>query len=169
MKKLLIIVVIGILASCSGNDSTEEVREKIAGKKKEMRQLKDEIRALEEKLAKMDTARFDSSNLTPVEIEVVNPNPFNHYIEVNGTVNAVEEAYISAEMNGQIDKIHVDEGQNVYKGQLLISLNTDVTRSSIEEVKTNLELQEKLYQKQKELWEQKIGSELDYLQAKNRY
>jgi len=169
MKKLMIIVVIGILASCNGKDSTNEVREKIAGKRKEIRQLKDEIRKLEEKLAEMDTSRFDSSNLTPVEIKTINSIPFNHYIEVNGTVNAVEEAYISAEMNGQIDKIHVDEGQKVYKGQLLISLNTDVTRSSIEEVKTNLELQEKLYQKQKELWEQKIGSELDYLQAKNRY
>jgi RND family efflux transporter MFP subunit len=61
----------------------------------------------------------------------------------------------------------VERGARVKKGELLIKLNTDVTEKSIEEVQTNLELVSLLYEKQKELWEQNIGSELQYLEAKN--
>ena len=72
-------------------------------------------------------------------------------------------------MGGRIKKIYVNEGQRVKRGQLLVSLNTDVTESTIQEVKTSLELTKKLYDKQKSLWEQKIGSEMQYLEAKNSY
>jgi RND family efflux transporter MFP subunit len=70
-------------------------------------------------------------------------------------------------MNGQIDRIHVREGERVRKGQLLVSLNTSLIESNIKEVKTGLELANKLFEKQKNLWEQQIGSELQYLEAKN--
>jgi RND family efflux transporter MFP subunit len=71
-------------------------------------------------------------------------------------------------MNGQIATIHVKEGQRASKGQLLVSLKTDVTESNIQEVKTSLDLANKMYEKQKDLWEQKVGSEVQYLQAKNQ-
>jgi RND family efflux transporter MFP subunit len=70
-------------------------------------------------------------------------------------------------MNGQVKNIHVKEGQSVSEGQLLVSLNTAVTESSIREVRTGLELATKLYERQKELWDQKIGSEMQYLEARN--
>lgn len=94
---------------------------------------------------------------------------FTHYIQLNGSVEAEYEANISPEINGQIKTIHVREGQWVKKGQLLISLNTDVTESSLREIEANLELAEKTFQKQQNLWDQEIGSELQYLQAKTNY
>jgi len=77
-------------------------------------------------------------------------------------------AFISPEMNGQIKNVYVKEGQFVKKGQLLISLNSAVIQSSISELKTALSLAKIMYEKQKTLWEQKIGKEIDYLQAKNQ-
>ena len=103
-----------------------------------------------------------------VRTEQVNNKRFDHFIEVNGTIDAVEIANISPEMNGQIKEISVKEGQRVEKGTLLLSLNTRAIESSIREVKTGLELSTKLYEKQKELWDQKIGSEIQYLQAKSQ-
>jgi membrane fusion protein (multidrug efflux system) len=96
------------------------------------------------------------------------PESFEHYIEINGRLEAEEDAFISPEMSGQIETIHVKEGETVKKGQLLVSLNTNLIQSNIREVKTGLELAAKLYNKQKELWDQHIGSELQYLEAKNK-
>ena len=71
-------------------------------------------------------------------------------------------------MNGEIKHIYVKEGQFVKQGQILIRLSAAVLQSSIEEVKTGLDLATTIYNKQKKLWDKKIGKELDYLEAKNR-
>ena len=102
-----------------------------------------------------------------VEVKKIIPKEFNHYIEINGSIKAEKEAFISAEITGQIKQLHVDEGSRVKKGQLLISLSTSMTESNIEEVKTSLILARETYQKQKELWDQNIGTEMQYLQARN--
>lgn len=94
---------------------------------------------------------------------------FDHYFLANGSVEAVNEAFISPEMNGQVKKVHVKEGQRVRQGDLLVDLNSDVIRSSVEEVKTSLELAKTIYEKRKGLWEKKIGSEVEYLQAKSNH
>lgn len=91
---------------------------------------------------------------------------FEHYFQANGTVEAVKEAFISPETNGQVKKVHVREGQRVSKGKLLVSLNSDMIRSSIAEIKTQLELAQTIYKRQTGLWDKKIGSEVQYLQAK---
>jgi membrane fusion protein (multidrug efflux system) len=116
-----------------------------------------------------NTEKPKDENIRVEKIRVieVQPQKFEHFIEVNGSVEAANDAYISPEMNGQIKKIHVQEGEHVKKGQLLVTLNTSVIKSSINEVKTGLELAKKLYSKQKELWGKNIGSEIQYLQAKN--
>ncbi|NIM11919.1 MAG: efflux RND transporter periplasmic adaptor subunit [Candidatus Aminicenantes bacterium] len=91
---------------------------------------------------------------------------FEHFFQANGSVEAVKDAFISPEINGQIKKIHVKEGQRVKEGQLLVSLNSDVIESSIAEVKTALELARTVYKKRKGLWDKQIGSEIQYLEAK---
>jgi membrane fusion protein (multidrug efflux system) len=74
---------------------------------------------------------------------------------------------ISPEMNGRIEKIHVSRGQRVKKGHLLVSLNTDAIKKQIQGTKSGLELATTTYEKQKALWDQGIGSEIQYLSAKN--
>ncbi len=101
-----------------------------------------------------------------VSVKKLSPVTFEHFFLANGAVEAVKDAFISPEINGQVKKIHVKEGQRVKKGQLLVSLNSDVTRNTIAEVKTGLQLARTIYEKRKGLWEKKIGSEVQYLQAK---
>ncbi len=167
MKTCLIITAVILSVSCSTNNP-ESIRKQIISKKEQIARINQSIKMLEAKLYE-DSTGTNPQFLIPVKIKNVKYEPFRHYIEVQGNIEAVENAYISPEMGGQIKKIHVREGQRVSKGQLLISLNTDVTESSIQEVKTGLELAKKLYDKQKSLWEQNIGSEMQYLEAKNAY
>jgi RND family efflux transporter MFP subunit len=101
-----------------------------------------------------------------VEAKTLTHETFDHYFQANGTVEAVQDAFISPEINGQIKKIHVKEGQRVKKGDLLVSLSSDVTESAIAEVKSGLELAKTIYKRRKGLWEKKIGSEVQYLEAK---
>jgi RND family efflux transporter MFP subunit len=70
-------------------------------------------------------------------------------------------------MNGQIEKVAVKRGSRVKRGALLVKMNTDVTEKSVAEIKTSLELAQRIFDKQEELWEQQIGSEIQYLEAKN--
>ena len=155
-----------ILASACNMNSPEMLEQQLKKKKDQVRELNDQIASLEEQLAQ-NPGEESASFLVPVSVKTMESQPFEHYIEITGKLEAEEDAFISPEMNGQIDRIYVKEGQYAKKGQLLLSLNTSITESSIQEVKTGLELATKLFEKQEELWEQKIGSELQYLEAKN--
>ncbi|GAB4326329.1 MAG: multidrug efflux RND transporter periplasmic adaptor subunit VexC [Bacteroidales bacterium] len=168
MKKLALITVVILLASCAGKVETTGSREEILAQintlKKEIAERNDRIRELEEELSKTEGS---ADNSIPVETIKVDPQPFKHYIEVTGDVEAAKSAYISPEINGQIKKIHVVEGQWVKQGDLLFEINSEITQSTIAEVETSLELARTVFEKQKELWEKKIGSEIDFLRAKN--
>jgi len=166
MKKLLIVTSMVVLASACNMNSPEMLEQQLKKKKDQVRELNDQIASLEEQLAQ-NPGEEAAAYLVPVSVKTMEPQPFEHYIEITGKLEAEEDAFISPEMNGQIDKIYVREGQYANKGQLLLSLNTSITESSIQEVKTGLELANKFYEKQEELWEQKIGSEMQYLEAKN--
>ena len=166
MKKLLIVTSMVVLASACNMNSPEMLEQQLKKKKDQVRELNDQIASLEEQLAQ-NPGEEAAAFLVPVSVKAMEPQPFEHYIEITGKLEAEEDAFISPEMNGQIDKIYVREGQYANKGQLLLSLNTSITESSIQEVKTGLELANKFYEKQEELWEQKIGSEMQFLEAKN--
>jgi membrane fusion protein (multidrug efflux system) len=108
----------------------------------------------------------EDSDAVLVVVKQMAYEKFAHFFQANGTVEAVNDAFISPEINGQIKKIHVKEGQRVKEGQLLVSLNADVTESAAAEVRTALELAQTVYKKRKGLWDKKIGSEIQYLEAK---
>jgi len=166
MKTLLIVTSMFVLASACNMNSPEMLEQQLRKKKDQVRELNDQIASLEEQLAQ-NPGEEVAGYLVPVSVKTMDPQPFEHYIEITGKLEAEEDAFISPEMNGQIDRIYVREGQYANKGQLLLSLNTSITESSIQEVKTGLELANKLFEKQQELWDQKIGSEMQYLEAKN--
>ena len=165
IKKILILTGMALLAGACNTNSPEMIGQQIKKKKDQVQKLNDDIAVLEEKLREDTTA--DVKFRVPVSVKKMLPESFQHFIEVTGMLEAEEYAYISPEMNGQIETIHVNEGDEVKKGQLLASLNTSLIESNIREVKTGLELATKLYDKQMSLWEQNIGSELQYLEAKN--
>lgn len=166
MKNLIFISLMVFLAACSSKvdnpGDTEEILKQISEYKSQIGELNKKISDLEKELNSAD-----SNEGVAVETQVVKHEPFNHYIEVTGTAEAVNSAFISPEINGQVKEIFVTEGQRVSKGDLLLKINSSVTENSINEVKTSLDLAKTVYDKQKQLWEKNIGSEIDYLQAKN--
>jgi RND family efflux transporter MFP subunit len=167
MKKIIIpLAMVLALVSCKKEQSETEIRKQINEHKQEIKEIENEISSLQEKLKNRDTEQENQFKI-PVFVKKLAPENFSHFIKANGSVEARNEAFISPETNGQIKTIHVEEGDKVKKGQLLVSLSTSVIRSNIKEVKTNLELARETYEKQKRLWEEEVGSEMQYLQAKN--
>ncbi len=167
MKKLLIIFGIIALVSCGQQPEKQEIRKQIAQYKKEKNELEEKIQELNKELEEISGEEGTSYKI-PVFVKEMQPETFRHFVNANGSVEAVNDAFISPETNGQIKEIKVEEGNRVQKGQVLIRLKTRVLESNIKEVKTNLELAQKTYEKQKRLWEDSVGSEMEYLQAKNR-
>ncbi len=161
MRKIgILIILITVLGACKQEQNPENIQKQIFEYKEKISELQKQLDTIND--------NSDSDNSVLVKVQEAKPSKMIHYIKSTAYINAVEQAYVSPEMNGQIKRIYVKEGQFVKKGQTLVSLNANVIRSSIEEVKTGLELANVMYEKQKKLWDQKVGKELDYLQAKNQ-
>jgi RND family efflux transporter MFP subunit len=166
MRKIIsLIIIVLFISSCGSSDDKKSIQDQIKTYKEEVSELNLKIKELEQELHTMGAT--ENLKLTPVEAIELQKRPFKHYFQVSGTVDAVDKAFISPEISGQVKEILVREGDRVIKGQLLASLNTSITKNTIEEVKTQLEMASTLYEKQQQLWDKKIGSEVQYLQAKN--
>jgi len=165
MNKLILFILLLTIAACNTTTDKEQLQKQISDYKKEVHDINAKIESLEKELDALneDVDQFK----VPVTIKEVLPEDFNHYFEVSGSVEAINEAYISPETSGQIKKIYVKEGDVVVKGQLLAQLNTDITSNSIKELESSLDHANTVYEKQKRLWDKGIGSEIQYLNAKN--
>jgi len=166
MKYWILAFIIVILAACSNQETEQSIKDQITTYRKDIGALNLKIAELEKKLKSMDPAE-ESADKIPVEVQALSYEPFNHYIQVSGTAEAVNEAYISPELAGQLREIYVKEGDYVRKGQLLARLNNEITESSIADLESSLALATTVYEKQARLWEKGIGSEIQYLTAKN--
>jgi len=166
MKKLIILLILSsIMFSCGNSSSDEKTREQIKKYKSEIVQLEGKIKELTSELS--DDGK--NVNATKVRVTPVVRKPFSKFFEATGTLEAIAEAYISPEVSGQITAVNVTEGQKVNKGQVVAKLNTSLIEKNIDEVKTQLELAQILYEKQSELWNKGIGSERQYLETKTNY
>lgn len=155
----------GLIMSCQPKDELKELQSQLDKKKMELSNLKLEVKNLQITIDDLDTLKVNKG--IAVNTLAIHPIKFEHFFHANGSFEAVDYAYISPETSGQVTEILVKEGSQVKKGQLLAKLNTDILENTIRELKTALELATIVYQKQKELWNKKIGSELDYLRSKN--
>lgn len=165
---ILIAIVLLALASCGGEATLEEKKAAIDAKKVELAKLQNEINKMEAELMAEDSTllKKEESGIL-VEVKELQPETFNHYFEVNGAVEAVEQANVSPEQGGQIKQILVKEGDKVAAGTVLARLNTSVIAANLEEIDNGIQLAQTVYDRQARLWEQKIGSEIQYLEAKN--
>lgn len=103
----------------------------------------------------------------PVTVKSVELKTFEHFFEVHGNVEVVENAALFAGVPGIVKIIHVKEGETVKKGEVLVTLDAAQLESGIKELEKGLELAAKVFEKQKVLWDQKIGSEIQFLESKN--
>lgn len=168
-RKSLFVVLIAtiVLIGCGEKESAESLKSKLASLKEQSIKINHQIKEIEQKLAKIDTLS-NGNNYIKVKVETITQKPFFHYFLASGKVEFESQAVVSAETSGQVKTIHVKKGTLVKKGDNLVSLNTTILENSIAETKVALELATQLYEKQKNLWEQNIGSEVQYLQARNQ-
>lgn len=153
-----------------------EPKDELAAKKAELEDLKNQsnelntsIALLEEELMKMDP-EFASQNQKSILITTTNAKKgeFDHYVEVTGSVLSKKNVVISSETSGRILEIPVLEGMRVAKGTVLAKIDAETIERSIDELENSLELATTLFEKQERLWNQQIGTEVQYLEAKNR-
>jgi membrane fusion protein (multidrug efflux system) len=162
---LLSITLSALIISCNSNNDgdkkklLEDLRKKEAEIKKQIADLEKEIGS--------DQGQSGGKEKY-VGITRLSERNFNTYIDVQGKVDSDENVAVSSEMPGTITKIYVKLGDMVSKGQTLAETDNKAILQGMEEIKTNLELVNTLYEKQKSLWDQKIGTEVQYLQTKTQ-
>jgi len=164
MNKIVFILLVFIGLTGCQNKSVQEIKKEISEYRTEIVDLESKIYKLEKILADSNQTHVKSSIL--VGVQDIKARSFTHYLDISGNVETQIEAFISPEINGLIKNIDVKEGDYVKKGQKLVNIDTDITQNAINEVQTQLNLAKTIYKKQKELWDQNIGSEVQYLQSK---
>jgi membrane fusion protein (multidrug efflux system) len=169
-KRILTFLTLSVLIFSCGSKPTSEVEKKkkeLIKKKQEMVELQKQISELEAYVTKNDTSD-KSSKKKLVNLMELKAQPFEHYIEIQGTVDSDENVFVSPAAPGLITSINVKEGDRVGKGTVMASTESSALQSSLVEVQSALDLATIAYEKQKRLWDQKIGSEIQYLQAKTQ-
>ncbi len=166
---LYFVALLFLMASC-GHETKSKTEQQIISYQKQVTAINNKIDRLQQKLDKQNKNKVvTTGRKVTVNVSKLQPSVFNHYFDASAEVESVNEAYISPEVSGQIEKIYVKEGDRVKRGQLLAQLNSDIIKDNIRELKTSLELASYTYKKQKSLWKKHIGSELQYLQAKTNF
>jgi RND family efflux transporter MFP subunit len=162
MKKIYFsIIVLLFLASCGGEDK----KAKLAELKKQHSELADQIKALEAELALSDTTKGKQKDIL---VEAILPQAFKHYVEIQGIVDADENVSIMPMMGGNITKIYVNEGDVVKVGQVLAEVDNEIYARQINSLQPQLALATDMFNRQQRLWDQKVGTEIQYLQAKTQ-
>lgn len=177
MKKTIYITLTAIVLASCGGSSSKSLEKVITGKDIEAMRAKHleisaEKKALELQLKSLDSAIAlldDSAKLPLVTTIEAKLQKFDHYLELQGDVMTKQNVLIYPEMSGTLNKVYVKEGQKVSKGQLLATIDDGGLSSQLAQLKTQAELSKTTFERQKRLWEQNIGSEIQYLQAKTNY
>lgn len=169
---------ISILAvACGGGSEEASVNvlieggdmEAIRAKKNELVSKQKEFESQITELDKFIASKAENANLPLVTVFQAKSEEFSHYIELQGDVTTKQNVLIYPETAGTLVAVHVNEGQRVSKGQLLGTIDNGGMGSQLLQMKTQLALAETTFERQKRLWDQKIGSEIQFLQSKANY
>jgi RND family efflux transporter MFP subunit len=165
MKHFSFAILLLMLAACSQPGATDKKAELIT-LKRQQKELNEKIAALEKDLAPFDTTAKDKIKV--VSVTPAFPDTFHHYIEVQAKVEGDQDVMVSAETMGNATSILVKAGDKVSKGQVLATIDDRIIRQNMSEVESQLELATTMFKRQKNLWDQQIGSEVQYLNAKTQ-
>lgn len=177
MKKIISIFTLSIVLFACGGGDEKSVEEIIAGNNLE------EIRAKKEAISALHTTYEEQLELLNTKISALDTNKkialissftaeeeiFNHYIELQGNVSTNNMVVIMPEAPGVLKTVFVKEGQNVVKGQQLAKIDDGGLGQQLAQMKIQAGLAKTTYERQERLWKQKVGSEMQYLQAKTNY
>ncbi len=167
MKNLLIFALLAALASCSTPETTpvDQLNARRDSLSTTIDGLKAELAEIDLQLASLDSTR-NFARVTTIDIT---EGEFNHAFQVYGSVVSDKSVTLYPEMAGSITRVLVQGGERVRAGQTMLSLDGSIAQASLAEVKTQLDLAKSVFEKQERLWNQKIGSEVQYLQSKTQF
>ncbi|MBD0331690.1 MAG: efflux RND transporter periplasmic adaptor subunit, partial [Chitinophagaceae bacterium] len=172
LRILMSCLVIFFITSCGSGKKDQSAaltdkKVKLQKLKKEQKELNDEIAKLEAEIAKLDTST-SSGKPKLVALEIIQPNNFTHYLDLQGKIDAENVAYVSPRgMGGVVKAVYVQQGQYVRKGQLLLKLDDALVRSQIDQLQSQLSYARDLYRRQQNLWNEGIGTEVQLITARN--
>ena len=178
MKKILYISLLGLLiTSCGGDSKTASVDKAIESKnlttiKTTRAEIQKQYDAIGAELAKLDLAIAELDTLKKsalVTTAIVNDTIFTHYIDIQGNVDTKQNLIIYPEYSGVLTQVYVKSGQKVNKGQILARIDDGGLSNQLAQMETQATLAKTTFERQKNLWDKKIGSEIQYLQAKTNY
>ncbi|MCW3116430.1 MAG: Co/Zn/Cd efflux system rane fusion protein [Chitinophagaceae bacterium] len=167
---------VSVLVMTACGSSSKDGNPTLTSKKTELAKLKSQVKSLEDEIFKLDTAAAKAEKPKLVTISTLAPDGFTHYIDLQGRIESENISYIAPRngVGGVVKSVLVKRGDNVKKGQLLLKLDDAIARQSVvaaeqglETIKTQLAYAQNLYMKQKNLWDQNIGTEVQLITAKN--
>ena len=179
LKRGILILSVITMAACGGNKTGDPV---IKEKKEQLAKLKDQdaaitkqIAGLEAEIAKLDPSSVVTEKAKLVTLNTIAPTPFSHFIDLEGKIEAVNISYVTPKNGGgQVKALFVKKGDEVKKGQLLLQLDNTIAKQSLaaaedglKTLRTQLDFAKTIYKKQKALWAEQIGTEVQLLTAKN--
>jgi membrane fusion protein, multidrug efflux system len=168
MKNILsILLITAIFAACGKKGEATANGDKVAQLaelKKQQADLSSKISALEKELGGNEAK---AEKVIAVAVETISPATFNNYIELQGSVVADEQVFLTARVPGSVSKVYIKVGDRIRAGQVVAEIDDDMVAQSLGEVQKRWELANEVYLKQESLWKQNIGSEVQYLSAKN--
>ena len=167
MRKLFLFTALSIvLASCSNKQEASVdnliATKNLEGIKAKRAELQSDITKLDEALASLDKTKATEAL---VSVYKAKDTIFNHYLEVQGNVDTKENLVIYPQFSGTLVTLNVVAGQKVSKGQVLGKIDDGGMSQQVAQLETQLALAKTTFERQKRLWDQKIGSEIQYLQA----
>jgi|TARA_R100000479_G_scaffold43446_1_gene19834 RND family efflux transporter MFP subunit len=176
MKKFIYLLLITITAVSCGNKegSVDSLIEKgnlteIKAKKAELSTQQKELKAKIDKLNTFIEKEEKHDRALLVSTEKINDTVFKHFVEVQGDVETDQNIIIYPEFSGVLTNVYVNEGQRVLKGQRLAKIDDGGLSSQLAQQETQVALAKTTFERQQRLWNQKIGSEIQYLEAKANY
>jgi len=165
---LLFATVAAAAASCTSNDSDSGDVAQLTARRDSLASIvakaEGELSQIDLELASLDT----TAQWNTVTILAAGSSAFQHDFDIYGTVKSDQSVTLFPESAGRIQRVLVRSGQKVSAGQVLVELDNSVMQSTLAEIKTQLDLAQTLFDKQKRLWDQGIGSEVQYLQVKTQ-
>lgn len=168
-SKFLILPLAALMFSCAKEDELSVKKAELDELKTQASELRVSIETLEKEISALDP-EFGKLNRKSVLISTTTPKKevFQHFVEVTGAVLSKKNVNISGEVSGRIQEITAVEGMRVSKGEILAVIDAESIQRNIEELEKQLELAVIVFEKQERLWKQQIGTEIQFLEAKNR-
>jgi RND family efflux transporter MFP subunit len=162
-----VVTAVLLLAAC-GQSELDQKKAKLDKLKAEQAKTGEEINTLEKEIAKLDTSFKRPEKPKLVVLTPVKTASFTHYIDLQGKIDAENIAWVTPRnQGGLVRAVYVKQGDYVRKGQLLLKLDDGTIRQQIDQANVQMNLAKTTYERRKNLWDQKIGTEMELIKAKN--